>query len=126
MSRQRKPQALDSSTAWLEGFGGPVTVCDGAGIILYMNEAASRWYRRYGGRERVGKNLLNCHPEPSRSQVAAMLGHHSLHAYSIERDGKRYVVYQTSWSQNGAPAGLVELILEMPEDHTGAMRRNLT
>jgi hypothetical protein len=36
--------------------------------------------------------------------------------YTIEKGGRRSLVYQTTWYAAGAPAGLVELILEEPAD----------
>jgi len=58
---------------WVDGFGGAVTVCDREGTILYMNDKAVVTFAKYGGRELIGRNLLDCHPEPARSKLEAMM-----------------------------------------------------
>jgi hypothetical protein len=60
--------------------------------------------------------MLACHPEPARSKVAGMLVMPGSNVYTIEKGGRRSLVYQTTWYAAGAPAGLVELILEEPAD----------
>ena len=40
-----------------------------------------------GGAALVGRNLLDCHPEPSRSQVGEMLRAGRKNCYTIEKQG---------------------------------------
>jgi hypothetical protein len=98
---------------WLE-FPGAVTVCDRAGIILHMNDGAAEAYRDLGGRGLIGKNLLDCHPEPSRSKVARLLETGESNVYSIEKGGKMKFIFQAPWYRGGERAGMVELALERP------------
>jgi uncharacterized protein YndB with AHSA1/START domain len=100
--------------AWVTEFPGAVTVCDRHGVILDMNDKAAATFDADGGRALVGSNLLDCHPEPSRSQVADLLVHPRVNAYTIEKRGIRKLIYQAPWFDNGACAGLVELSLEIP------------
>lgn len=39
----------------------PIVLCDLNNIIVYMNSAAVANYRKYGGEQLLGKNLLDCH-----------------------------------------------------------------
>jgi len=43
------------------------------GIILEMNDKAIDSFKEDGGEKLIGTNLLNCHPEPARSQLEEML-----------------------------------------------------
>ena len=57
------------SVDWVKEFPGAITVCDTQGIILSMNDQAAAVYKGQGGRRLVGTNVLDCHPEPARSQI---------------------------------------------------------
>lgn len=101
---------------WTSDFPGAITVCDRAGTILSMNRKATEVFAKEGGAALIGKSLLDCHPEPARSKVRALLAGASANAYTIEKAGKKKLIYQCPWYQDGAAAGLVELSLEIPAD----------
>jgi len=101
---------------WTSEFPGAVTVCDRHGVILEMNDKSAKAFEQDGGRALVGTNLLNCHPEPSRSQVADLLANPRVNAYTIEKRGVRKLIYQAPWFRDGEAQGLVELSLELPAD----------
>lgn len=46
-----------------------VVICDLAHTIIYMNPAAIAHYGKWGGKELLGKNLLDCHNEKSRESI---------------------------------------------------------
>jgi uncharacterized protein YndB with AHSA1/START domain len=100
--------------AWVAGFPGAVTVCDRHGVIIGMNAKAAASFEGDGGAALMGSNLIDCHPEPSRTQVADLLANPRVNAYTIEKRGVRKVIYQAPWFDAGAFAGLVELSLEVP------------
>jgi hypothetical protein len=99
---------------WTDEFPGAVTVCDRRGVILEMNEKSAKSFEADGGRSLIGRNLLDCHPEPSRSMVADLLAHPRVNAYTIEKRGVRKLIYQAPWFRDGVAQGLVELSLEIP------------
>lgn len=101
--------------AWVREFPAAVTVCDPGGVILEMNERAAATFAADGGAELVGRNVLDCHPEPSRSQLAAMLAARAPNAYTIEKNGVRKLIYQSPWYEDGEYRGFVELSLVIPE-----------
>jgi PAS domain-containing protein len=47
---------------WTEEVPVGITVCDAEGIILSINERAAKIFKKSGGRDLIGKNLLECHP----------------------------------------------------------------
>jgi transcriptional regulator with PAS, ATPase and Fis domain len=101
---------------WTQEFSGAVTVCDRDGVIVEMNDTSARSFEADGGRALIGRSLLDCHPEPSRSQVADMLARPRVNAYTIEKHGVRKLIYQAPWYRDGVYEGLVELSLEIPAD----------
>jgi len=102
-------------TDWTKEFPGAVTVCDRQGVITEMNDRSAATFEADGGRALVGANLLDCHPEPSRSLVADLLVNPRVNAYTIEKRGVRKLIYQAPWYRDSAYQGLVELSLEIPE-----------
>jgi PAS domain-containing protein len=101
---------------WLEAFPGAVTICDPQGIILAMNEAAARAFQEQGGKALIGANALDCHPEPAREKMQHLLETQGTNVYTIEKGGKKRLIYQAPWYDGGAFGGLVELSLEIPTD----------
>jgi hypothetical protein len=99
---------------WMREFPGSIIVSDAAGIILEMNDRAVASFAEQGGAALIGTNLLDCHPEPSRSKLADLLAAPRPNVYTTEKRGVRRLVYQTPWYQDGQYAGLVELVLEIP------------
>ena len=58
--------------AWVKEFAGAITVSDPDGIITEMNDKAARSFEEDGGRALIGKNMLDCHPEPARNKLAEL------------------------------------------------------
>ena len=103
-----------SEHAWVHEFPGAVTVCDRAGVIVEMNARAIATFAADGGAALIGTNVLDCHPEPSRTQLAGLLATGARNVYTIEKAGVKKLIYQAPWTRDGVFAGLVELSLEIP------------
>lgn len=104
-----------SPHSWLSEFPAAVTVCDTNGIILEMNARAIELFASDGGEKLIGTNLLDCHPEPSRTKVALLLREGKPKVYTIEKKGVKKLIYQSPWYREGVYAGIVELSMEIPE-----------
>jgi PAS domain-containing protein len=100
--------------AWIKEFPAAATVCDVDGVILEMNDKAARTFEKDGGYELIGKNLLDCHPDPARGKVERLLDGHKANVYTIEKNGVKKLIYQSPWYRNGEYAGFVELSMEIP------------
>lgn len=98
---------------WSDEYPGAITVCDAAGIILYMNRKAVKVLTG-DGPSVIGKNVLDCHPEPARSKLAEMLKTQTPNTYTIEKNGIKKLIHQSPWYQNGQYMGFVELSIEIP------------
>jgi PAS domain-containing protein len=93
-----------------------VTVTDEAGTIVGMNTAACQTFAADGGDALVGRNVLDCHPEPARTRLARMLAEGSSNHYTISKRGQRKVIHQVPYYENGAFAGLIELSIPIPDE----------
>lgn len=58
----------------LEQDRAAIVICDTNHIIKYMNKTAIQKYSKRGGKELVGKNLLDCHNEHSQELIKKILG----------------------------------------------------
>jgi PAS domain S-box-containing protein len=105
-----------SKHAWVEEFAAAVTVTDTEGIILEMNDRAAQAFAGDGGRALIGKNVLDCHPEPARAKLERMTEAQQAHVYTIEKNGKKKLIYQAPWHQDGRYSGFVEIEIEIPFD----------
>jgi transcriptional regulator with PAS, ATPase and Fis domain len=99
---------------WFEKLDGNVIVCDANGIVIYMNETAIRNYEKDGGAALIGQNLLDCHNETSRKKIMEIMTTHQKNVYTIEKRGRKKIIYQTPWMDGELFKGIVELSLEIP------------
>lgn len=104
-----------SAIDWAGEFPGSVTVCDTDGRIVEMNGRSREVFAADGGAALIGTNVLDCHPEPSRTKLAGMMAERRTNVYTILKNGKKKLIYQAPWYKDGIYAGFVELSLEIPE-----------
>ena len=104
-----------SDNNWVQQFPAAITVCDAAGVILAMNDKSCVSFEADGGSALIGTNLLDCHPEPSRTKVVDLLKSGKPNVYTIEKGGIKKMIYQSPWYDNGVYAGFVEFSLPIPE-----------
>ena len=105
-----------ADNAWVKEFPAAVTVCDMEGRIIEMNRRSAEGFAADGGAGLVGTNVLDCHPEPSRSKLRKMMDERRANVYTIQKKGKKKLIYQAPWHKDGAYAGFVELSFEIPWD----------
>jgi transcriptional regulator with PAS, ATPase and Fis domain len=91
-----------------------VTVCDAKGMILYMNHKSIQTFSKDGGASLIGKSLLDCHPEPARQKLLALLESQAANTYTIEKNGVHKMIHQTPWFEDGKYKGLIEFSFEIP------------
>jgi len=101
---------------WTKEFPGAITVCDTEGRITFMNDRSKEDFAADGGAELIGRNVLDCHPEPARTKLAGLLASGRPNVYTIEKRGKKKLIFQAPWFRDGALSGLVELSFEIPRD----------
>ena len=100
---------------YFEGADVAVTICAKDGTILDMNAKSRRTFLKPGSEEIVGKNVLDCHPEPARSLLADMLENPRTNVYTVEKEGVKKLIFQCPWYEEDAYAGFMELSMVLPE-----------
>ncbi len=98
---------------WAWGMECAVTVCDREGKILYMNERSRETFARHG--DIIGHDLFSYHPPRAQEMIRHMLATGDTNAYTISKQGRRKLIFQTPWRKEGEIAGLVELSIVLPE-----------
>ncbi|MBP7562873.1 MAG: PAS sensor protein, partial [Candidatus Cloacimonetes bacterium] len=58
---------------WIKDFNAAITVCDREGIVISMNEKASKTFEKWGGKELIGKSLYDCHNPHSVMMIKKMM-----------------------------------------------------
>lgn len=109
---------------WIQEFPASITVCNAEGIIVEMNNKSVKTFEKDGGLNLIGQNLLDCHPEPSKSQLKDMFNSRNTNVYTIEKNGVKKLIYQSPWLENGKYKGYVEISLEIPFDMPHFIRDN--
>lgn len=102
--------------SWVQELPAEVMVCDIEGTILEMNAEAESLFAEDGGRELLGANLLDCHPEPSRTKLAGMMQEQLSNALYNTENGEKRFFFQAPWYREGQYAGFVEISFEVPEE----------
>jgi hypothetical protein len=123
MNHEKEATMLENG--WTKEFPAAITVCDSRGVILAMNDKSCLTFADDGGATLIGKNLLDCHPEPARTKVAELLKSGQSNVYTIEKAGVRKLIYQSPWYENGRYAGFVEISLPIPTEMPHFVRNPL-
>jgi len=100
---------------WFASLPVAITLCDERGVILDMNDKAAVTFAQDGGRDLIGKSLLDCHSESSQAQILQMLQEKTSNCYTIEKGGVKKLIYQTPWFDEGRFAGLIEFSFVIPD-----------
>ena len=108
---------MENTFPWAEETG----CADTGGTILYMNEKARATYAKHG--DLIGRNLFGCHSERSCGIIRELLATGGTNAYTIEKQGKRKMIYQTAWKEHGEVRGLVEISMEIPPEMPHYIRK---
>lgn len=102
-------------TNWFDELPVGITVCDTKGVVISMNDRAALIFKKSGGRDLIGKNMLACHPEAAQKKMLELLETQQPHAYTVERNGVKTLLYQAPWHEDGKFMGYVEFILTLPD-----------
>jgi transcriptional regulator with PAS, ATPase and Fis domain len=108
---------------WLKEINAAVTICDNLGIIIYMNDKSEQVFENDGGKKLISSNLFGCHPEPALTKLKEMLADGSTNVYTIEKDGKKKIIYQTPWFNENVLGGLIEISFNIPDEMPHFIRK---
>ncbi len=108
---------------WIDQLDGNVIVCDADATVIYMNEKAMAHYAKDGGAGLIGRNLMDCHSERSREKIREIMTTHQKNVYTIEKKGKKKIIYQSPWMDGEVFKGIIEFSLEIPFEMPHYVRR---
>lgn len=100
-----------------------VTICAKDGTILDMNRKSRKTFLKPGSEELIGRNVLDCHPEPARSMLADMLANERTNVYTVEKEGVKKLIFQCPWYDEGEYAGFMELSMVLPRSIPNRIRK---
>lgn len=100
---------------WSKEVDFPVTICDRDGIIIALNDESIEYFKGDGGTELLGKQILDCHPEPSRTKLMHMLENQQTNTYIVTENGQKKLVHETPWYEKSEYRGFVEILINLPE-----------
>lgn len=101
---------------WTDELPAAITVCYKNGIIVYMNEKSKKTFENDGGEKLIGANVLDCHPEPSKTKLLNVLKKGKANSYTIEKKGIKKLIHQLPWFENNKYKGFVEISIEIPSN----------
>jgi hypothetical protein len=79
-----------------------------------MNDRAIEGHKADGGKGLLGKNMLECHPQPARGKLEELMETQTTNIYTIEKNGIKKLVYQCPWFEAGKYQGFIEQVIEIP------------
>jgi len=101
---------------WAEDIDGAITVSDAEGNVIYMNKRSRETFGGKDGRSMVGQSMMPCHNERSQAIIRHMLESGESHCYTITKKGRRKLIFQTPWKEDGEVRGLVEFSFVLPDE----------
>ncbi len=100
---------------WTSQIAVAITITDADGTITQMNPASIATFATNGGAKLIGTNVLDCHPEPSRTKLASMYKQHLPNHYTIRKGGQKKIIHQIPLFKNQVFQGYVEISIPIPD-----------
>lgn len=98
----------------LRNFPVAITVTDREGRFIYANDTSARINSGGDAAALLGKQIMDCHNARSQ-QIIRELFAGATNVYTITKRGRKKLIFQAPWYQEGEVAGLVELSMELPD-----------
>jgi transcriptional regulator with PAS, ATPase and Fis domain len=105
-----------TTNCWINQIGIAITVTDSNGIITEMNPASIATFAADGGAKLIGSDVFACHPEPSRTKLAAMYKAGQPNHYTIQKNGQKKIIHQIPLQKDGVFNGFVEISIPIPDN----------
>jgi hypothetical protein len=105
-----------SKGLWVKELPAEIMVCDSGEIILEMNAQAGALFAEDGGRDLLGTNVLDCHPDPALGKLEGMLEKQAVNSYFNTENGEKRFFFQSPWYKEGHYAGFVEISFRVLEE----------
>lgn len=104
------------TNCWQEELPAAITITDENGIIIEMNQKAAAVFEGSGGKQLIGENIKDCHPEHTHAKIDGISRSDKPNIYTIRKNGRRKMIFQSAYYHDGKFSGLVEISFEIPEE----------
>ena len=101
---------------WSKYFPAAITVTDEDGAIIELNDVSIENFQKDGGADLIGSSVFDCHPGQSLAKIKRLFDEKSANIYTITKNGKRKLIYQSPYFIDGEFSGMVEMSLPLPND----------
>ena len=71
--------------SWQEEFPAAITVTNAEGIIIEMNRKSAGTFASNGGKDLIGKNVLDCHPGIAQEKIQQIAQNKKANIYTIQK-----------------------------------------
>ena len=88
-----------------------------------MNDKSAKTFENSGGKNLIGTNVIDCHPEPAKSKLIEMMKTQTSNHYTIEKNGIKKIIHQSPWFENNIYKGFVEISIEIPFEMPNFIRK---
>jgi hypothetical protein len=102
--------------SWSEGLPVAITVTSADGTIVAMNARSRETFAADGGGDLVGRSVFACDPPRARAKTEALYVDRQPNHYTIRKNGQRKIVHQLPYVVDGTFAGVVEIVIPLPDD----------
>lgn len=100
---------------WVKTFPGAVMVTNKDGKIIDMNDQCAETYKNSGGYDLIGTSAITCHKGASLKKIEDLYRSQEVNIYSITKNGKKKLIFQAPYFEDGVFAGIVELSIPIPD-----------
>lgn len=101
---------------WAKELPSAVTLTDKYAKIIYLNDVALSTFADDGGEKLIGTSLFDCHNDNSNKIINQIIATKEPNIYTIEKNGKKKLIYQAPYFNGGEFSGLVEISIVLPEN----------
>lgn len=102
-----------SENDWCNEIAMEIMVSTRDGKIVEMNKAAQTVFKPDGGLNLLGKDILECHPQPARQKLLNMMDTQNTNAFLDTENGIKRFYFQSPWYLSGEYSGFIELSFEV-------------
>jgi len=90
---------------WREELPAAITVTDKEDIIIEMNKKAADLFSKDGGKELIGKDLLDCHSQLPREKIKKIQSGRNPNIYTIQKNGIKKWCFKRPFLKMAATRG---------------------
>lgn len=103
---------------WAEGLDEvAITITNSKGEFIDMNKTSKQVNLKDITKTVVGQHISHCHNARSNKIIEGMINNKSKNIYTITKNGRKKLIYQSPWfEEDGSFGGLIEISMFLPDE----------